>query len=498
MKTFLLEHILGFITPFGGRYKRMLGNAPWVTITMSHKDDSAKKNYLKIKANVKKATDIYNQLYGSSKHKLVYGNYTVGEESKSTIENVWQFNIDVILGSKSQGWAELYALTAKASQDGYMASAIFCDEAILVDSVKFMRSIAPFASRNSGSIVITGIASTDNSCLQATVHNMSSAIQYIYPRDKVYKMMKNTHPEEAQKYFNSTEALIEGMGGHNATEAQTNFHMSWEIATGRFTTRTQLEKNKVYETILGDINYNATYVVGGLDLSLVNDYTALTISEAWKSEFAFNRYGKPEMEQGYNHFVKDFKIYNLDKMRMDAKILARRVAEDCKKYRLDCLLVDNTSSQGTQVQLIYDEIVKLGINTLVVPFNFSGSDKAKVGMVGYTESVLFSGMCKIPLEEYKNSHKPYEIFLDELLALRKEKLEGKQNIQIRAPKGKTDDLCMSFFMSVYCIQHIINLKHNNKLIEIGTKKIFPKLNKFKLLSEIPQIEMFDTYIDVPF
>ena len=30
-----------------------------------------------------------------------------------------------------------------------------------------------------------------------------------------------------------------------------------------------------------------------------------------------------------------------------------------------------------------------------------------------------------------------------------------------------------------------NLKHNNKLIEIGTKKIFPRLNKFKLLSESP-------------
>ena len=475
----------------------MLGNAPWVTITMSHKDDSAKKNYLKIRANVKRSIDIYNQLYGNSKHKLVYGNYTVGDDSKSTIENAWQFNIDVILGSTSQGWAELYALTAKASQDGYMASAIFCDEAILVDSAKFMRSIAPFASRNSGSIVITGISSTDSSCLQATVHNMPSAIQYIYPRDKVYKMMKNTHPEEAQKYYNSTEALIEGMGGHNSTEAQTNFHMSWEIATGKFTTRTQLEKNKVYETMLGEINYNADFVVGGLDLSIANDYTVLTITETYRHAYSLARYGSSNIEEGFKHYVKDIITYNLDKQRMDAVELAKKIAKDCKKYKLDLLSVDSTGTQISQVQLIHDEIVKLGINTLVVPFNFSGATN-KLAMVGYAESVMFSGRCKFPLEEYKRSHKPYEIFLDEILSLLKVKEDGKQNVQYKAPKGKTDDHVFSCFLSLYCVQHVINLKHNNKLIEIGTKKIFPRLNKFKLLSEIPQIEMFDTYIDVPF
>ena len=148
------------------------------------------------------------------------------------------------------------------------------------------------------------------------------------------------------------------------------------------------------------------------------------------------------------------------------------------------LLIDNTASQNVQIQMIQEQVDKLGINTLLVPFNFSGSDKAKVGMVGYAETVLFSGMCKIPLESYKSSYKPYEIFLDEILSLRKEKQADKQNIQIKAPKGKTDDLCMAFFMSLYCVQHVINLKSKNKLIEIGTKKIFPRLNKFKLLSEI--------------
>ena len=150
------------------------------------------------------------------------------------------------------------------------------------------------------------------------------------------------------------------------------------------------------------------------------------------------------------------------------------------------LLIDNTASQNVQIQMIQEQVDKLGINTLLVPFNFSGSDKAKVGMVGYAEAVLFSGMCKIPLESYKTSHKPYEIFLDELVSLLKIKEDNKINIQYRAPRGKMDDTVMSFFLSLYCVQHVINLKHNNKLIEIGTNKIFPRLNKFKLLSDSPK------------
>lgn len=498
-KNFNIELMTGFLAVFGRRYNPNLKGGKWITVALSHKNDSIKKNFTEIRKHAKKAVEIYNQLYGSSVHTLVYGNYKVGDTKKYAFDTELSLKIDVILGDFSQDWSITYGATANANNDGYSgAKLIYADESILIDGSNFVRSVLPACSVNGGTLLVSGIASTDPNCLQYIVHNMDRSIKSIYDVDKGYRLMKLTNPVEAEVFKNSIEAQIEASGGKNSTESQTNYYMNWEILDGKFTTRTQLEKNRVYETILGDINYNADFVVGGLDLSLVNDYTALTVSEAWKSEILVSRYGRPEMEEGYNHFVKDFKIYNLDRMRMDAKVLAKSIAEDCKLYKLDALLIDNTSSQGTQVQLIYDEVVKLGINTLIVPFNFSGSDKAKVGMVGYAESVLFSGMCKIPLEEYKNSHKAYEIFLDELLFLRKEKLEGKQNIQIRAPKGKTDDLCMSFFMSLYCIQHIINLKHNNKLIEIGTKKIFPRLNKFKLLSEIPQIEMFDTYIDVPF
>ena len=65
---------------------------------------------------------------------------------------------------------------------------------------------------------------------------------------------------------------------------------------------------------------------------------------------------------------------------MDANVLADKIADRCKKYKLDMIAIDSTSSQIVQVQLIYEAIQRLGINTLVVPFNFGGQ-KSIVTMV---------------------------------------------------------------------------------------------------------------------
>ena len=499
MKSFLLEHIQNFLTVFGRRYKSKLKGNKWRTISVSFKKDSVKKNFLGVRNGIKKAVNFYNEMYGSQYHKLVYGNYTLENgDSKNTTDKDDLLRVDCIVApNRSVEWSEAYAITANTENDGLSGELVVSDESILINAKQFMRSILPFLSANGGSLICTGIASTDSSCLQYAVHNMDTSIKFIYTWLDYYRILKVVDPEQAEVYKASIEVQINACGGHESTEALTNYYMSWEISEGKFTTRTQLEKNQVYETTIGDINYNSDFVVGGLDLSIAIDYTVLTISEVYKHMYTLERYGMPDLKDGYKHYIKEFITYNLDKQRMDAVVLAKKVAEDCRKYKLDILCIDNTANQGTQVQLIYEEVVKLGINTLILPFNFSGQSN-KLSMMGYVESVLFSGRCKIPLEEYKHSHKSYEIFLSELLTLRKIKEEGKQNVQYKAPKGRTDDHFMSFSMSVYAIPYIQTLIHNRKLIEIGTKKIFPKLNKFKLLSEIPQIEMFDTYIDVPF
>lgn len=494
-KNYNIELMSGFLSVFGRRYNPNLKGGKWITVALSHKIPSIKKNFSEIRKHAKKAVEIYNKLYGSSSHALVYGDYKVGDEKKYAFDTDMSLKIDVILGDTSQDWGIIYSATANANNDGYSgAKLIYADESILIDGKNFIRSVLPACSVNGGSLVVSGIASTDSSCLQYIIHNMERSIKIIYDVDDGYRLMKITNPVEAEIFKNSIDAQIEASGGKNSTESQTNYYMNWDIIDGLFTTRSQLEKNNVYECVLGDVNHNADFVVAGLDLSISNDYTVFTVGEVYQQAYLINPYGTQELENGYKHYLKDLETYNLDRQRMDANELAKKTAQLCRKYKVDMIAVDSTANQSTQVQLIYEAIVKEGINTLVVPFNFAGVAN-KVTMVGYLESVLFSGRCKIPLEEYKNSNKSYEIFLQEILALLKIKEESKKNIQYRAPKGFTDDHFFSFCLMVYCVPHVENLIFKRQLIEIGTKKIIPKLNKFKLLSDNKQVEnnSFDSY-----
>lgn len=484
MKTFVLEHIQSFMTVFGRRYKTQLKGNKWTTVSMSHKKESVTKNFLGIRKGIKRAVEVYNDLYGSQYHRIVYGKYNLESgDSKTTTDKDDLLRLDCIIGvDLSVEWGECYALTAQTDSDGLTSCLTCADESTLIDAKQFFKSILPFSSANGGSIICTGITCTDPSKLMSSVYENPDSKKIIYSWLDYYRILKNVDLKQAEIYKSSVEAQIQACGGHESTESQTNYYMSWEINLNKFTTRTQLAKNKVYETTLGDINYNADYIVGGLDLSTGNDYTVLTIGEVYNHTYSLARYGSSNFEEGYIHYLKDLKTYNFDRQRMDANKLARDTAEYCKEYRLDYLMIDSTSSQKVQVQLIYEAIQKLGINTLVIPFDFAGVQN-KLMMISYLESVMFSGRCKIPLEEYKKSYKSYDVFLDEMISLMKVKEEGKQNIQYRAPKSKTDDHFMSFALMVYAIPHLKLMISKNKLIEIGTKKIFPRLNKFKLLSE---------------
>ena len=474
------------MTVFGRRYKTQLKGNKWTTISMSHKKESVTKNFLGIRKGIKRAVEVYNDLYGNNNHRIVYGSYNLENgERKTTTDKDDLLRLDCIVAiDTAVEWGEAYALTAQSDQDGLTSTFTAVDESTLIDAKQFFKSILPFSSANGGSIVCTGITCTDPSKLAYAVYENENSKKISYSWIDYYRILKTTDLKQAEIYKASVETQIQACGGHESTEAQTNYYMSWDINEGKFTNRTQLQKNKVYETMIGDINYSADFIVGGLDLSISNDYTVLTIGETYRHSFTSNGRGNLELKEGYKHYLKDLKTFNLDRQRMDANKLAKDVAMYCKEYKLDFLMIDATSNQKVQVQLIYEAVLREGINTLVVPFDFAGT-QSKVLMVSYLESVMFSGRCKIPLEAYKKSHRSYEIFLDEMLSLLKIYESGKQNVQFRSPKSKTDDHFFSFCLMVYAVPHVEILINKNKLIEIGTKKIFPRLNKFKLLSDSP-------------
>ena len=482
-KSFLLEHTVSFLTTFAPRYKRDIIGEKWTTITASYKEDSAKKNFRGIRSKIKKAVTIYNEIYGHSKHKLVYGKYKVGDESKSPVDSQTHLEVDVIQGNTSQGWTQIYALSTNTEQDGYSSLLNYIDEGILVDAKEYMRSIDPFTVANNSCTIVTGIASTDSSNIQHMVHYMDNSIKYIYTWEDVYRMKKAIDPEHAKNFKRSVLAKIDANGGHNSTEVQTNYYMSWEITDGKFTTREQLRKNNIFQTDIGKPNINSDYIVAGLDLSSSNDYMVLTIMEAYKTIFIND---KGEELEYWNYYVKYIKTYNLDKMRMDSEETAEKVAKDLKENRVDMLMIDGTGTQSAQVEDIYKAVQKININTLCIPYSFGGNQN-KVLMMSNLEKHMFSGRLKLPKEEYKKDDKSFDILYDELIALKKFKTKNSSNVQYLAPTGgsvTTDDHVMSLALGSYCIQYVkLMIQKGSKHIEIGTKKIEYELTKFGVLKQ---------------
>ena len=81
-KNFNIELMTAFLSVFGRRYNPNLKGGKWITVALSHKIPSIKKNFAEIRKHAKKAVEIYNKLYGTPNHTLVYGDYKVGEDKK--------------------------------------------------------------------------------------------------------------------------------------------------------------------------------------------------------------------------------------------------------------------------------------------------------------------------------------------------------------------------------------------------------------------------------
>jgi len=129
-----------------------------------------------------------------------------------------------------------------------------------------------------------------------------------------------------------------------------------------------------------------------------------------------------------------------------------------------------------------DEVAKIGINTLVAGYQFA--NRGKVTLMSYLESTFYSQTCKLPKEDWLKRHKSWKLLYGELLTLRKEKKDKTETLQFYAKLPDTDDHCMALAMSVYGVKYIELMIAKGDLIKLENKRYVPRLNKFKLLSEI--------------
>ena len=368
------------------------------------------------------------------------------------------------------------------------ANYIHVDEPQFIDSDKGS-TLINFGASSNPVLTLTGIESPKVTDMQFEYKQYGNDIvsRFTIPFPLAYKTIKLTHLDRAKDALTFFINKVKKQGLHS-TEVMTHFMMKSDILIGRFLTEDYMTRNNMLETDIYDVKgHDVSYRVAGVDLASSQDYCAMVVTDVYE-----NRNGNE-----YEYEVRNVFTFNPDKERIAQKDTSIKIAQICKALEIDMVMVDSSAQQQGYLSDIYSQIKKVGITTSVINYNFAGNNKLQ--LMSYVESCLISQQAKLPKKHYIKEHKSYAILFKELITLRKEKDNTKsQNLQYTAPKGGSDDHTFAMSLSIYVIKHVKYLISKNKMIEFENQRFYPKLNKFKLLSEIPQIEMFDTYIDVPF
>lgn len=465
-KTKIIQEIATFVTIFGNKYADLKNSTGWTTIVASYKELAVKKFFSPIRTNIKKNIKIFNELYPNT------------PLSASGIDKDNHIEIFMTVKGESVKYSECWALSTQTDADGFSAAALFLDEGSLTEAFGengFMKSIKPFTNSFAAVTVITGITSTNPSCMQYVAHFDEKSKHCIYNWKDVYELKLLEDEISAERYKKAVLKDI-NMLGEFSTEVAVNYLMTYEIVDGKFITRDMMIRNKILNSELGIFDKNSEYIVAGLDLSTVSDRTVLTIGE-----INFENRGFEQRVETFH--TREILVFNINRERLSSEKVAKDVAKYCNTYKIDMLMIDGTGTQGTYIEWIYKELKKQNINTLIIPYNFSGL-KNKVILMSNLESMLFSSRCLLPKDELRNKYLEWELLYDELIYLIKDKSKGKNsNTQYYAPSNKTDDAVMSLALATYCYKYVNKLIHERRYIEFGLYKYRPQLNKFEKTKE---------------
>ena len=226
----------------------------------------------------------------------------------------------------------------------------------------------------------------------------------------------------------------------------------------------------------------ASYTVAGLDLSTSWDYTVfsvLDVYEVLEQEFNSGNSSTPIFKKKWKCELREILTYNKDKQKFSPEIMANDVAKWCATYKIDMIMIDGTSAQIAQNETIYNKVKQMGLNTLVVPYNFAGAEN-KVKLMSNFEDMLYDSRFKFGAEHQIKEHWSFNKLIEEMLYMKREKTAKSKNIQWVAPEGKefSDDHVMSVSLGAYLIPYIEIMNKKGKDIEFSIFKYPARLTKF--------------------
>ena len=404
-------------------------------------------------------------MYGQEGKK--YPPYTTLDDTKEKME------FKVVVGDRVEPWSVCYNIPAGVIRDGISCNFLLVDETQYISSDKGSL-LTNFGSSSNPVKALTGIETSDSNSMQFEYkqYDKDMVSRYTIPFPLAYKTIKLSHPsraEDALKFFINKVK----MQGINSTEVMTHFMMRGDCIDGKFVTQDFLRRNNLLQSEIHEgLDNNVLYRVGGVDLASAQDYSAMVVTDVYRN---FDG-------QGYRYEVRNIYTFNPDKQQLNQKSVSKEIARICLTMKIDLLIVDASSTQQFHANTIVDEVAKIGINTLVAGYQFA--NRGKVTLMSYLESTFYSQTCKLPKEDWLKRHKSWKLLYGELLTLRKEKKDKTETLQFYAKLPDTDDHCMALAMSVYGVKYIELMIAKGDLIKLENKRYVPRLNKFKLLSEI--------------
>ena len=485
-KTQILNNLLaGFIGVFAPRYME-LQNGFFSMVTASYKETSVSKAYDSTKSALEKAIELHNKMY--PKTPLVTGKKFKRSETSTGKANAFTFDIGKIMNGSPLLYTRVYAITTNTDQDGLVSNFLVLDEPQLTSMEKF-KAIAPFTDSVSGITLFTGIGSDKETDVASTYYRNSKEDPdliktYRIPIPVHLNMIAHTNISRFNSMLRSFYSKMLMWGGMNSLMSQKHYFASFSITNGKFLTKSLLKSLGIQ-----CLNYDIRKLrakknkvlrrVSAVDLATISDYCVLTTvnvyADGLTNDSEITDLDLIDSETDFNFEYIDGVTFNEERNRIDFKITAKKIAEYCKKASIDILILDSTSAD-VSASIIHDEILELGITTLVVPFKFSGGHKES--MMWYFESVFFSGALKLLKD--KDSLFSFSKLIEELLYLKKEKSE-KGKMEWKAPKGSifTDDHVMSLSMAVYAVKYLISLQNKRRpVIQIGVKELDPFSDRF--------------------
>jgi len=366
------------------------------------------------------------------------------------------------------------------------ANYIHIDEPQYVDSIKGS-TLLNFGASSNPVLTLTGIETQDTGNMQFEYKQYGNDMvdRFTIPFPLAYKTINLTHKDRAKDALNFFINKVKKLG-INSTEILTHFLMRGDILNGKFLTKEYMERNNMLTTDIYDYKQpNVAYRCLGVDFASSLDYCAGVITDCYIDEFG-----------EYYYEVRHVRILNPAKERISQDFIAEKIATMCRTYEIDLIMADTSGTQQPYASALIKAIKRKNINTFVVGFAFSGASN-KVEMMSFLESVLVGQQCKLPKIEYKDSDKGFAHLYKELLTLKKDKDTSKsQNLRYYAKLPDTDDAVMALALSVYCVKRVEWMISKNKMIDIEDKSYFPRLNKFKLLSDIKKVPItVDSYLN---